>query len=103
MDFRLPRGPNYISAAHDMRVTVLLDDRNRELLTIRCWRYQAALTKLLSETQLLTLDNKVKIVTKVVKNTFSPLYTDTANPDSPQAVFRKEVVVELEVEHYEQF
>lgn len=101
-DFKVQeRGANYISGSVRINVSVLLEDRNRDLLTIRCWRYQSALHQLLSQTQLTTSDNALKIITIVTRARYSPLYSNVKNEDAPEAIFRKEVLLELEVDHYE--
>lgn len=102
-DFRLGEtGPNFINALETGNVTVLIEDKDRESLTIKAWRYQAALAQLLTNTSLTNGANTVKLVTKVVRNSFSPIYSNAKDEESSQAVFRKEIVLELEVEHYEQ-
>ena len=101
-DFRLETGPNFINALEKINVSVLIEDKDRGSLTIKAWRYQAALAKLLNNTALTNVGNTVKIVTKLVRNSFSPIYTNAADEESTAAVFRKEVVLELDVEHYEQ-
>lgn len=102
-DFRLETGPNFINGLAKINVTALVEDIDRTRVTIKCWRYQAALSQLLDNTQLTSSDNLVRIVTKQVRHSFSPLYTDmkVKNPEDPGVVFRQEVAIELEVEHYE--
>jgi hypothetical protein len=101
-DFKVPeRGANFISGSVRINVSVLLEDRNSELLTRRCWRYQSALHELLAQTQLTTSDNTLKIVSIVRRARYSPLYSNAKDESSVEAVFRKEVLLELEVDHYE--
>ncbi len=101
-DFRVPEmGANFISGSVRINVSVLVEDRNRELLTSRCWRYQSALHMLLSQTQLTTPDNALKIISIVKRARYSPLYSTTKNEEAVEAVFRKEVLLECEVDHYE--
>lgn len=101
-DFRLEEtGPNFVNATDIIHVAVLVEDKDRESLTIKAWRYQAALAKLLNLTDLVSADTTVKCVTKILRNTFSPEYTNARDENAADAVFRKEVVLELEVEHYE--
>lgn len=103
-DFQVPeRGANFISGSVHVNVSVLLEDRNSELLTIRCWRYQSALYNLLAQTQLTSSDNALKIVSIVRRARYSPLYSNSKDENSVEAVFRKEVLLELEVDHYENF
>jgi len=105
LDFRLDRGPNHISAVENMVVAVEIQDRNERLLTIKGWRYQAALSKLLHNTPLEDVPNNVKIVTKLVRNSFSAVTEtgDTQTSSLDKGMFKQETVMELEVEHYENF
>jgi hypothetical protein len=101
-DFRLNTGPNFVNSLEKINVAVMVEDKDRTRITKKAWRYQAALTRLLNGAQITSSDSKVKIITKLVRDSFSPLYNYTAkDEESPEAVFRKEYVVELEVEHYE--
>jgi len=105
LDFRLDRGPNHISAVENMFVAVEIQDRNERLLTYKGWRYQAALSKLLHNTPLEDVPNNVKIITKLVRNSFSRITNsgDTETSPTNKQMFKQETVMELEVEHYEQF
>jgi len=100
-DFKLSRGQNSIDMTNKINVAVVCEDKDSYRLTVKVWRYQAALTKLLYLTPLQTGDASVKIVTKVVRHVFSDIYPKPRSPGDPEQVFRKEVVVQLEVEHYE--
>ena len=101
-DFRATEGWNYVYGTHDIKVAVLVEDRDRYNLTTKAWRYQAALTKLLDQTTLQSGDGSVKIVSKILRNTFSGIFSEAADTENPMTVFHKEVICELEVEHYEQ-
>jgi hypothetical protein len=101
-DFRHKDGWNYIYGLHDIKVAVLVEDLDRYKLTVKAWRYQAALTKILTQAILQTPDESVKLVVKVLRNTFSGIFSEAADTENKMSVFHKEVVCELEVEHYEQ-
>lgn len=104
VDFRKrERGQNHINATNKINVSVLIEDKDAERLTRKAYRYQAALHQVLDQVTLTSSDLKVKITIVVARATFSPLYTDTTDPTAPNAVFRKEVVLECEIEHYESF
>lgn len=103
-DFRAQEmGANFLSGSIRINVSVLLEDRNRDLLTKRCWRYQAALYNLLAQTQLTSSDNALKIVSIVKRARYSPLYSTARNEESTEAMFRKEVLLECDIDHYENF
>ena len=101
-DFRLPDGPNHIHGLSKINVSVVVEERNRLLLKTRAWRYQAALAKLLNNTALTNSLDTVKIITKLVRFSFYQIEYNIKKRDTAEAAFREEVVLELEVEHYEQ-
>lgn len=104
IDFRNEQsGANFISAQMRVNVSVLVEDQDKAKLTTKAWRYQTALSSMLTETQLLSDETNVKIVCVVRRATFSPIYTNAKNEDSSEALFRKEIVLELDVDHYENF
>jgi hypothetical protein len=92
---------NFLACMATVRVSVIVEDRLKDSLVVKSWRYQAALHKLLHLVDLISADSKVKIVSKVEEILFSPEFTDTKDPSAPQSVFRKEVLLLLNVEHYE--
>jgi len=93
---------NYIDAIVKMRVSVVVQERNQEKLTIKAFRYQSALHELLDQTTLISTDNRVKITTVVMSCDFSPAFSD-ARPNTTESVFKKEVVLSLDVYHYEYY
>jgi hypothetical protein len=100
MDMRLSGGQNFVQALANVNVAVLVEDKDYYALTLKAWRYQAALVKLLHEVQLDSVDG-VRLVSKVGRISFSSIYPGDRREDDPDEIFRKEVVVELDVEHYE--
>jgi hypothetical protein len=97
------RGANHINAQMEIVVSALLGGTTLDELVTKTWRYQAVLQGLLHEQSLTTGDGAVKIVCKVEEMHFSPELTDTIDRDEKQNVFRKEVSLVLNVEHYESF
>lgn len=104
IDFRKEQlGANHVNAINHINVSVVIEDKDAEKLTIKAYRYQAALFACLDQVPLISADEQVKI-TVVVKNaSFSPLYSNMDSPDAPEAVFRKEVALKLDVYHYENY
>ena len=102
-EFQLDRGSNHINATHDINVSVVIEDRLEKLLTIAAWRYQAALVSVLHLNQLNGPSNQSKMVPKVVDIKYSPIYSEDSKKGSSEAVFCKEVLVGLRVEHFEPF
>lgn len=102
IDHRLNQGQNFICSLCKVNVSVVVEDRDKTALTTKAWRYQDALHFILSRAQLESANKDVRLVIKVVKETFSPTYSDTKDSQAAQSIFRKEVLLECEVEHYEQ-
>lgn len=99
---REQRGANYISSVVRMQVGVLIEDRGEDNLTFKAWRYQAALHSILHQKRLQDDTRNVTLVSIVKKATFSGIYVEGRSPNAQETVFRKEVVLELDVEHWEQ-
>jgi hypothetical protein len=101
--FEVQEGANFIKQKCRTVLEVVLEEKNRLWLTIKCWRYQAALSTCLVNLELQSPDNKVKLKVKQKSHTFTGMFTNEKNEESDEAAFRKSVVIELEVEHYESF
>jgi len=102
MDFKKrERGQNHINAETRLNVTVVIEDKDAERIYLKAYRYQAALVGLLDQASLTSSDGKVKIVCVIENAQFSPLYSDAKEANDPRAIFRKEVSVELAIQHYE--
>lgn len=95
------RGANHINAAVRINLTVLIEDKDAERITTKAYRYQAALHQILDQVQLIPADNKAKITLVIQSAGFSPLYSNL-NEGDPQAVFRKEVSLEIDAFQFEQ-
>lgn len=93
-------GPNHVNADVRVYVTIAAEGQDEAGLTIKTDRYQAALFKVLQWQTLVDVPNNVKIKVLVKRFQFSPLYTKKRTQDN-MGNFRKEVVLELEVKHYE--
>jgi hypothetical protein len=94
---------NFVRGAARFNVTIVVEDRMAELVTIKAWRYQAALHAILDQANLIDPDSKLKVFVRVSNVELSPLYSDTEDESSPRALFRKEAVLALTVEHCENF
>lgn len=96
VDFRLSRGQNNINASVSMFVALTVEDRDQQLLQLKCFRYFDALHQVLSQTEIDGPNRR--IIIKVVRGSFSG--TDAAK-SSEDPIFRKECLLKLEVEHYD--
>ena len=92
-------GANHINGVVSIFVSVVVEDREADLLTIKAERYQAALFRILHRKTLQDAVKNVKIYSRVRKLNYSPIYTTKA--EDPMGEFRKEVVLELTVKHFE--
>lgn len=95
------RGSNIIAGQHKITVSVVVEDRIKDNLVTKAYRYQAALHKILHLTSLTSSDGKVRLLIKVERHNFSPEFSESTEDKTPQSVFRKEVALELDVEHNE--
>ena len=103
-DFKITENmANHINGTIKMRLACVVEDRDMSQLTYKTWRYQSALHSLLAQTHLTTTDNKLKITVVVKRASFSPAFSPAANKGSIEAVFRKEVMLELDVVHRENY
>lgn len=96
------KGANHINANIRVNITTVIEDKDAERITIKAYRYQAAIHQVLDQVQLTTADNLQKVVVVISTATFSPLYSNMDDPAAPNAVFRKEIGLELECFAFEQ-
>lgn len=99
IDFKLDRGANFINCLVGVQVSCVVDERDAELLTIKTWRYHDALHEVLDRAELVSSDGKIKNKIKVVRSSFGDTVQVKSSIESP---FRKEVMLTLDVEHFEQ-
>lgn len=92
-------GANHINAVMRLFVSVVVEDREADFLTIKTERYQAALFEILHWATLVDPVKNVRLWVRVPRCAFSPLYTKLRGNDMGE--FRKEVSLELEVKHFE--
>ena len=103
VDFRLSqKQSNFVNASDAFKVSVELEDQDTELLTYRADRYLSALFEVLNQVDLQSSDGKLKLKILVNRASFSPVYMRTEGPGQG-GKFRKEVVLDLAVEHLENF
>lgn len=93
-------GANHINAMTDVVVAVVVEDRLQRLLVKKAYRYQAALAELLHQVTLTNSDGSVRLFSRVQNFQFSGLI-NLKDDKAPDAVFRKEVSLKLQVEHIE--
>lgn len=95
------RQANFIDSETRINISVVIEDKDSVSLTYKAYRYQAAMVGVLDQAVLTSADNKVKITVVVANAQFSPLYSSEKDPQASGAVFRKEVWLECDVQHYE--
>ncbi len=101
VDFQNSAGPNTVLAVVKARVSVVVEDILQDNLTVKAWRYQDALYALLNKTVLVSANEGVKIVVVVQGATFSPVFTQDTDVKSARNTFRKEVVLNCDLNHFE--
>lgn len=103
IDFDKDLGANHINASVNIRIAVIVEDKDMRLLNKKAWRYQAALHKILNQAQLVSLDNKVKITTIVRGASFSREFTLAQAEGESRGMFQKEVALDMDCRHREGF
>lgn len=96
------KGANHINASCRIMVTCLVEDKDAERIMIKSYRYQAAIHEVLDQIQFMSTDGQAKVTVIIQNATFSPLYSTATDPSDPQAVFRREIGLELDCQIYEQ-
>jgi len=91
---------NQINSNCNIVVAAVVEDRIERLVTIKAWRYQAALMPILHQVSLTNSDQSVRIFSRVQNCQFSGI-VNIKKPESPENAFRKEVSLRLHVEHIE--
>lgn len=91
---------NHINAKDYLTVACVVEDRLERLLTIKCWRYQAALMQSLHQVILTNSDSSVKLFIRVDECVFTDPVALTGQEGKEQ-LFRKEVGLKLIVDHIE--
>lgn len=95
---------NFINATAPINVSIEIEDKTQDLVTYKAWRYQSALYSVLNGTQILSGDSNLKLIVWVYKMLQSALYNPKdVEGESGSASFRKEVVLQCEVSHLENF
>jgi hypothetical protein len=103
IDFqKVQKQANHINASVRINLTCLVEDKDAERLMIKSYRYQAALSEVLDQVQFMSTDGLAKTTVIVQSAMFSPLYSNAANVADPQAVFRREIGLELDCQLFEQ-
>lgn len=94
---------NFINALMKINVTVKVEDQDAYLLTLKAWRYQAALHQLLDQTPIDNGDSTVSLLSKVRRITPSGIYSYQNSESDTTASFFKEYELQLEVDFFENF
>lgn len=92
--------PNHVNSMCDVVVAVVVEDRIERLVTIKAWRYQAALMPILHQVSLTNSDGNVRLFSRVQNCQFSGV-VNIKDEKTSTAVFRKEMSLRLQVEHVE--
>lgn len=99
VQFLQERGQNHINAQIIAQVSIVVEDKDAEKLTYKCWRYSDALHSILDQVELISTNLKIKNKIKVTSSEFGDAVQIKSQMESP---FRMETMLMLEIEHYEQ-
>jgi hypothetical protein len=93
---RLDRGQSFTNSQARYCISVVVEDKEKELLSRKSWRYQDALYGMLHETEIRDDVSPItKIAIKVIEQRFS---NNFASGNEQQKTFRKEVAFDCDVE-----
>lgn len=95
-------GANFIAARAHVKVFCVVEDVKTEVLTRMTQRYEAALQVVLDQVSLTSANSKVKMISVVKRSKFSNVFRQGSSQGS-ESPYRKEVLLELDVMHYENF
>lgn len=102
-DFRITeKKANFINAKVKVNVSVEVEDQDAEILTYKADRYLSALHSVLDEADIVSGDSKLALTVIVYHARYSPVYMRPEG-SGDGGKFRKEVLLECEVEHVENF
>lgn len=91
---------NHINAIDNIVVVVVVEDRLERLLTIKAFRYQAALMQSLHLVTLTNSDGGLRLFVKVDSCEFSAIVNLTGKKGA-ESLFQKEMGLRLSVDHIE--
>lgn len=101
IDFAIDKNKsNFVNAETMYQISVLVEDQDLDRLTVKAWRYQSALHSVLDQAVITSADNALQLRVIVKNATFTPAWSKSTGLDGD---FRKEVVLECEVTHWENF
>lgn len=104
-DFQISENKaNFIDGKVKVYVTAVVEDRDATQLQYKAWRYASALHGMLVEQSLTSTDNQVKL-TVVVKNikVSAKFQENSKESESLRAAFRREISLECDVVHRENY
>lgn len=103
MDFRIQdKKSNFVNALDSFKVSILVEDQTETNLTYKAWRYLSAMHSVLDEANILNTDESLKLVVNVTKTRISETFMRTEG-SGDGGKFRKEILLECDVDHYESF
>jgi len=99
-DFKVQdRKPNSINAEDRFNIAICVEDQDADLLTRKAWRYQSALFSVMNGTTIVSNDNSLVLKSWVYRSRFSQVYSMKESGGK----FRKEVLLECNIAHFENF
>lgn len=98
VDFRLREGSNHINALINLVVSTVVEDRTAELCTRKAFRYFDAMNMTLNRAH---IDNSKETIKLVLKSDRADISGLSEVKSSVETRFRKEIMLGLQVEHYQ--
>lgn len=101
IDFKKDRGANHINATAKYGIAAVCEAQTTQDATRIAWRYQAALSQILDNLSLTSVDGTFRIKVIVRNAEFSEDYEVSTRPNNPAQRWRKGVQLKCDVEFYE--
>ncbi len=101
IDFKKDRGTNHVNATASFEVAVVCEAQTTQDVSRMCWRYQAALHKILDQARLTSADSALTLTCIPKGGEFGEEFDPSDKPGKASGVFRKGVLIRMDVEIYE--
>jgi hypothetical protein len=104
IDFRIQeKKSNFLNAKDRFRISVLVEDQDTARLTVKADRYLSALHQTLDKVDINSTDGTLSLRSVVYRASFSPIFSrkEVNDATGDGGHFRRECVLECEIEHYE--
>lgn len=101
VDFQKARGANFLDGTMKFGIAAIVEGQTLDFITRGAWRYQAALSQILDNLGLTSVDGSFRIKIIVQGAEFSEEYDNSSRTGNAAKSWRKGVLLKCDVEFYE--